>query len=82
MPLYPYTIRYEQDSPFQAVDLMPRVEANSAEDAVNRLWDGGRLPKYGPLYHVCLVTETHDNGVPFKVLAVPVEPARSPLAGR
>ena len=81
MAIYPYVVRYDEDKPFETVDTMPRVEANSTLDAVDKLWRFGRLPKSGPLYYVCLVTETHDNGFPYKVLSVPVEPQSPSLAG-
>jgi hypothetical protein len=74
MPLYPYAIRFTADEPFLPVNTMAHVEATSPMDALDELTRLGRLPTSGPLFYLCLVTETHDNGVPHKVISIPICP--------
>ena len=72
MPLYAYEVTYEQYSPFPPVSTLPTVYAVSPLQVAERLARMGRLPEGAGTFWVRVVTEAHDNGMPAKVISLPV----------
>jgi hypothetical protein len=74
MPTYRYLVANERNEPFPPVDTLPIVDADEPMAAVAKLAQDGKLPTTGPPFGVRVVTAVHPNGVPDKVLSVPLTP--------
>ena len=70
--LYHYDVSYDQCARFPLAASLPALEAESPLAVVHALTREGRLPKGGGTFWVRVVTAVHDNGMPEKVLSVPV----------
>jgi len=70
--LYPYQVTFDESATFQLVNSLPSIEAETPIQAVHKLARAGRLPKDSPIFWVRIVTSVHDNGMPHKVISIPV----------
>jgi len=74
MHAYHYQIATEPDEPIVSLDKMSTIEAATPFEAVDALRYQGRLPNSETPIYVRVVTSVHDNGMPAKMISVPLVP--------
>ena len=72
--LFPYQVVADSQASIPLVGTMGTVDAESPMAAVHKLARDGALPKDGPTFWVRIVTAVHDNGMPHKIISVPITP--------